>query len=343
MREILRLTLLVGMLVCYSANLSLAHPIADEMTESANRWLNSLSDEQKEKATFNFDDELRKGWHFIPMERKGLPLSEMKPHQQQLGFALLQGALSHQGFRKAMNVMALEQILHEMENNSPKRDPAKYHFFIFGKPSSKGTWGWRVEGHHLSLSYTIVEGKHVVSTPAFYGANPAHVKEGPHKGLRVLAAEEDLGRQLVRILSAEQKKTAIISNEAPDDVINGPDRDAAAALEPAGIAAKDMNEKQKKLLMRLLRTYVNKARNRLAKDDLKKIQDAGIENIHFAWAGKLKKGERHYYRIQGPTFIMEYDNTQNGANHIHAVWRDFDGDFGEDLLKKHYESAQHDN
>ena len=317
-----------------------AHPIANEMTTSANRFLSSLSDDQKAKVTFEFKDELRKGWHFIPMERKGLPLSEMKPNQAQLAMAMLQGALSHSGFSKAMNVMALEQILHEMENNSPKRDPAKYHFFIFGTPSKKGTWAWRVEGHHLSLSYTIVDGEHVVSTPAFYGANPAHVKQGPFKGLRVLAQEEDLGRQLVRMLSVEQKKSAIISQDAPDDVINGPGRDATP-LEPAGIAAKDLNEKQKKLLMRLLRTYVNKTRQPLAKEDMSKIQAAGIDKIHFAWAGKLKKGERHYYRIQGPTFIMEYDNTQNGANHIHAVWRNFQGDFGEDLLKKHYESAPH--
>ena len=156
-----------------------AHPIANEMTTSANRFLSSLSDDQKAKATFEFKDELRKGWHFIPMERKGLPLSDMKPNQAQLAMAMLQGALSHSGFSKAMNVMALEQILHEMENNSPKRDPAKYHFFIFGTPSKKGTWAWRVEGHHLSLSYTIVDGEHVVSTPAFYGANPIRTSPLP--------------------------------------------------------------------------------------------------------------------------------------------------------------------
>ncbi|MCA9216199.1 MAG: DUF3500 domain-containing protein [Planctomycetales bacterium] len=342
MKNVLQIAVLALMLTGFVTSQSSAHTIGEAMTEAATRFLQSLSDEQQAKATFEFNDELRKGWHFIPMERKGLSLKEMKPNQQQLGMALVQSGLSHVGFSKALNVMALEQILHEMENNSPTRDPAKYHFFIFGKPSTKEAWGWRIEGHHLSLSYTVVDGQNVVSTPAFFGANPAHVKEGPFKGLRVLAAEEDLGRQLVRQLSAEQKEKAIISKDAPDDVINGPGREASP-LEPAGIAAKDMTEQQKKLLMRLIRTYVNKSRQPLAKVDLKKIDDAGHDNIHFAWAGKLKKGERHYYRIQGPTFIMEYDNTQNGANHIHAVWRDFKGDFGDDVLKKHYDSVPHGN
>ena len=181
-----------------------------------------------------------------------------------------------------------------------------------------------------------------MSTPAFYGANPAHVKQGPHTGLRVLKAEEDFARQLVRQMTPEQKKIAIIEKVAPKDVINGPGR-VASPLEPQGIAAAKLNEKQKKQLLRLIRAYTSNLRPALAKEDMKKIEDAGIEKIHFAWAGPVRRGKGHYYRVQGPTFIMEYDNTQNDANHIHAVWRNFKGDFGEDLLKKHYEKVSHAN
>ena len=315
-----------------------AHKIGEAVTAAANTFLNSLSEEQRAKATFEFKDAERKNWQFIPMTRKGLPLKEMKPHQQQFAMALLQTTLSHKGFSKALNVMALEQILHEMENNSPRRDPSLYHFFIFGKPSTQKPWGLRVEGHHLSVSFTIIDGGTIVSTPSFFGANPAEVKQGPHQGLRVLAEEEDLGRQLARQLSPEQKKVAIIAKKAPDEVINGPGREASL-LEPQGLAAKDMTEKQKKQLRRLIRAYVFKLRPPLATDDMAKIEKAGFDKVHFAWAGPLRKGKGHYYRVQGPSFILEYDSTQNDANHIHCVWRDFKNDFGADLLKRHYEAA----
>ena len=317
-----------------------AHEIGKHMSQAALSFLNSLDDEQKKAVTFKFDDAERKNWQFIPMERKGLPLTKMKSYQQHYAMALLQSALSHQGYSTSLNVMCLEQILHEMENNSPRRNPALYHVFIFGEPSNEKTWGWRFEGHHLSLSFTLVDGKTIVSTPSFFGSNPAVVKQGPHKGLRVLDLEEKLGRQLVRQLSPEQREVAIFSDTAPADVINGPGRDANP-LDPKGVAAKDMTEKQKKLLMRLIKSYINKLRFPLAKEDLAKIEKAGIDNIHFAWAGPIKRGEGHYYRVQGPTFMLEYDCTQNDANHIHCVWRDFTNDLGEDLLKKHYETSKH--
>lgn len=330
--------------VCLVAILSMAaelraHDVSKEMTDAANLLLRTLDKEQAKAIQFEFDNEMRKDWQFIPMERKGLGMKAMKPHQRGLALSLVQTGLSHHGFSTAMQVMALEQVLFEMENGNKKRDPAKYHLFLFGKPATDSAWGWRVEGHHLSVSFTVVDGK-VSVVPAFFGANPAEVREGDLKGLRVLAKEEDLGRQLIKQLSVEQKKAAIIAEDAPDDVINGPGREAKP-LKPAGIPSSKMNKAQQKLLRELIEVYLGKVRGDLADSDRERIEKAGFEKIHFAWAGKISPGERHYYRIQGPTFIVEYDNTQNGANHAHVVWRDFQNDFGADWLKMHYEAEEH--
>ena len=328
-----------AILLSHGSNLQ-AHDVAAEMSTAANLLLKSLNEDQAKAIQFEFDDDLRKNWQFIPMEREGLGMKVMKPHQRGLAMSLIQTGLSHDGFSTAMQVMALEQVLHEMENGSAKRDPEKYHLFLFGTPSEKATWGWRIEGHHLSVSFTIVDGKNVAVVPAFFGASPAEVRQGKLSGLRVLAKEEDLGRNLIRNLSIEQKKSAIIAVDAPSDVINGPGREAQP-LSPAGIAASKMNKAQQKMFRELIEVYLGKFRGDLAEVDRKRIEDAGFENIHFAWAGKIAPGERHYYRIQGPTFIFEYDNTQNDANHAHAVWRDFKNDFGADWLKLHYEATEH--
>jgi len=332
--------LTVCLLAFSTSNFAVGHDVSKEMTEAANLFLRSLDETQTAKINFAFGDELRKDWQFIPMERKGLGLKEMKPNQRHLAMALVQTALSHRGFSTTMKIMALEQVLHEMENQSAKRDPEKYHLFFFGTPSTEATWGWRIEGHHLSISITVVDGKTVVTTPAFFGANPGEVREGKLAGLRVLGEEEDLGRKLVKSLTVEQKKIAVLEGKPPRDVINGPGRDAQP-LSPRGIPVSDLTKTQKDTLLNLVSVYVKKFRPELADDDMGKIQAAGIEKIHFAWAGKFAKGQPHYYRIQGPTFIMEYDNTQNKANHVHAVWRDFKNDFGADLLRQHYQSAPH--
>ena len=316
-----------------------AHDIAREMNAAANLLLRSLDENQKTTIQFEFDDELRKDWQFIPMERKGLGLKAMKPNQLRLAMSLIQTGLSHDGFSTAMQVMSLEQVLHVMENGSAKRDPEKYHLFFFGKPSDDTPWGWRIEGHHLSVSFTIVDGK-VSVVPAFFGANPGEVRQGEMKGLRVLAKEEDLGRSLVKNLTVKQKEIAVLAEDAPADVINGPGR-VAAPLDPKGIAAGDLTAAQQEKLRALIDVCLGKVRGELADADRKKIEEAGFENIHFAWAGKIAPGKPHYYRIQGPTFIFEYDNTQNDANHIHVVWRDFQNDFGTDWLKLHYKEVEH--
>jgi hypothetical protein len=310
------------------------------MVYTANAFLAALEPAQRAKATFPFKDNERGNWHFIPRTRQGLPLKEMTTSQRQLAFALLQSALSHRGSIKSLHIMTLEQILYELENQSAHRDPELYFFSVFGTPSTTQTWGWRVEGHHLSVNFTLVGGDHVVSTPSFFGANPAEIKQGPRQGLRVLAAEEDLGRELAKSLTPEQQKVAIVATEAPSDIISTPDR-KAQSLEPMGLAAKAMNPAQRDLLDQLIKEYVTRLRPELAEQDLKRIHEAGFDTIHFVWAGALQRGEGHYYRVQGPTFILELDNTQNNANHVHCVWRDFQNDFGEDLLRKHYEETPH--
>ena len=324
----------------FAANQAAAHEVASEMNVAANLLLQTLDAEQSEAIQFKFDDKLRKDWQFIPMERKGLGMKAMKPHQRGLALALVQTGLSHHGFSTAMQVMALEQVLYEMEDGNKKRDPAKYHLFFFGKPSADATWGWRIEGHHLSVSFTIVDGKEVSVVPAFFGASPGVVKkEGTLSGLRVLAKEEDLGRQLIKNLTVDQKKVAIIPGDAPSDVINGPGREATS-FKQAGLYTTDMTDAQKKMLWNLIDIYVSKVRGDLAEIERTKIKEQ-FDHVNFAWAGKIQPGEPHYYRIEGPGFTLEYDNTQNDANHVHVVWRDLTNDFGADYLKKHYEAVEH--
>jgi hypothetical protein len=317
----------------------LANSPAHEMTEAAKNFLAALTPEQKTKATYEFQDEERFDWHFIPKPRKGLPFKEMTSPQRLLAQALLNSGLSQRGYMKATSIMSLEQILYEVENKSPNRDSDLYFVTLFGQPGD-ARWGWRVEGHHLSLNFTVGTDQVLGVTPSFYGANPAQILSGPRKGLRVLGGEEDLARKLVSSLNDEQRKLAVITNVAPRDIITGANR-KAQTLEPMGIAAAKLQKSQQDMLFAVVKEYVFRYRNELAEADLKAIQEAGDAKIYFAWAGGLEPGQGHYYRIQGPTFLLEYDNTQDKANHIHSVWRDLRNDFGEDLLRQHYDSTPH--
>ncbi len=308
------------------------------MTKAANNFLNSLTPDQRAKATYKFEDDERFDWHFIPKERKGLPLREMTPRQKELATAMLCAGLSQQGYVKAVSIMSLEEVLRLIEkSDTERRNPEKYYFTVFGTPSETGTWGYRVEGHHVAQNWTIVNGK-VNGAPSFFGSNPAEVKEGPHKGLRILAAEEDLGRSLLNSLDGEQKKVAIVDQTAYKDIITAADRKAALKGQPNGLSASKMNAKQFEALMALLEEYARNMPDQIAELREEQIKKAG-KNIYFAWAGVAERGGPHYYRVQAPSFLIEYDNTQNDANHIHSVWRDYEGDFGLDLLKMHYQSS----
>ena len=323
-----------------------AHEVsaANEMAAAANNFVASLDPEQKAATVFPLDHDHRLNWHFIPMERKGIALKEMTPQQRHLTTALLATSLSGKGLFKATSIMSLEHVLQAIEGSNRRfsRDPELYHVSIFGEPGAGKTWAWRFEGHHLSLSFTIVKGQHIAATPSMMGTNPAIVPSGPHEGLQILADEENVARRLAKSLTPEQKSKAVVSEEAPPDLLTHNDR-KISPLEPAGIGWSELNADQQKMVWRLVRTYVRRNRGEIADADLKKIADAGQENIHFAWAGSMQRGQGHYYRIQGPTFLIEYDNTQNNANHVHTVYRDFTEDFGVDLLKLHYEEEHSGN
>ncbi len=335
-------TLLVALLAFALAPISRAHVAGEEMAAAANKFLESLRPEQRAKATFELKGDERLDWHFIPKVRKGLTLKDMSEAQRTLAHALLRSGLSAHGYAKTTNIISLEDILKVLEagKGTMVRDHELYYFSIFGTPSATGTWGWRMEGHHYSQNFTVVKGELFSGTPSFMGTNPGEVRSGPRKGLRVLAEEEDLGRALVKSLNDEQRKAAIFDTKAPADIITVAKR-KVTPLETAGIAAPKLDAAQTARLQALVKTYVGRLRGDLADADFAKIQKQGWEKVYFAWAGGLEKGEPHYYRVQGPTFLIEYDNTQNDANHVHAVWRDFDNDFGEDLLRKHYAEMPH--
>jgi hypothetical protein len=308
------------------------------MSQAANAFLASLTPEQKAKATFQFQDEERFNFHFIPRERKGLAIREMNGMQRHLANALLAAGLSQRGFIKATQVMSLEEVLRIMENDAgERRNPEKYYFSIFGQPGPDNTWGYRVEGHHLSQNFTVARGR-VVDAPSFFGANPAEVRQGPRQGLRVLAAEEDLGRDLLMSLDDSQRKIAVVSETAYKDILTAANRKASLEGQPSGLPASKMNSKQFEKLTALIAEYAHNMPEQMAQARMEQLKKSG-KNLHFAWAGGGERGAPHYYRIQGPAFLIEYDNTQNNANHIHSVWREFTGDFGADLLQEHYRSS----
>jgi hypothetical protein len=324
------------------------------MASAASKFLGSLTPEQRQQASFEFNSDERLRWHFIPTEmfpRKGLLVRDMNESQRKLAHDLMKAALSQSGYLAASSIMELEKVLGVIEeaqrttersrSGQPLvRDPEKYFFSVFGTPSTKDTWGWRVEGHHVSLHFNVVNGTLVASSPTFFGSNPAEVREGPKKGLRILGAEEDAARAVLQALDANQRTKAVIQTTAPSDMITMEKNDIKP-LSPVGITADALNANQRELLMKLVDVYVGYMAADIAADRQAKLKKAGVEKIGFAWAGPLERGQKHYYRVQGPTFLIEYDNTQNDGNHIHSVWRDFDGDFGRDLLREHLKSTPH--
>ena len=324
------------------------------MAKSAQAFLDSLNAEQREKAADPLDSTDRTRWHFIPTNqfpREGLPLKDMTEPQRKLAIALLQSGLSQRGYTVTSTIMNdLEAILRDTEAAARAakpgaapgmtRDPELYYFTIFGTPGTKGRWGWRVEGHHLSLHFTIADGSAVVAAPTFWGTNPAEVREGPKKGLRALDKEQDAGRALIMALDDAQKKTATFAEVAPNDILTT-NKVTVDPLSPPGIAASELNAKQRVLLMQLIAVYTDQMTPDIAAERRAEFEKAGVEKIAFAWAGPVTPGEKHYYRVQGPTFVIEFDNTQNNGNHIHSVWRDFESDFGRDLLREHLAAVAH--
>lgn len=320
---------------------------AATMAKAATQFLDSLSPDQRVKAAMPFEGEERLRWHFIPNEmfpRKGLMIKEMNETQRRLAHDLLRSGLSARGYLKVTQIIELEDILKAIETGGKMaRNKEEYLFSVFGAPGAKGNWGWRVEGHHISLRFTIADGAvkgNLSSTPMFLGANPAEVRDGNRKGLRVLGDEEDAARALVVALPPDLQKQAVVNAVAPTDIVTMNKNDITP-LPDQGVRYSAMPAKAQALLTQLIEVYTSTMEADIAAGRMARIKAAGLDTIRFAWAGEIEKGKKHYYMIQGPTFLIEYDNTQNNGNHIHSVWRDFNGDFGRDLLREHLQAVAH--
>ena len=315
-----------------------------DLVNKATSFLASLSAPLKEKAVYKFTDDERLNWHFVPRARNGVSFNDLNSTQREAALSLLRTSLSAQGYQKATLIMGLENVLREVESrgtNDKYRDPLNYYLTIFGTPAEDKPWGWRFEGHHIALNFSSLDKKIVSSTPSFFGSNPGIVLSGPEKGKQILKEESELGFSLVNSLEAEKLKVALISETALPEILSLNSR-KAVPLTPAGLSYTSMNEQQKALLLKLLNVYVYNYELGFSNKLMDKIKKAGVEKLTFAWAGSLKGGAGYYYRIQGPMLLIELDNTQNNANHIHSVVRDLTNDFAEDILREHYEK-EHSN
>jgi hypothetical protein len=313
-------------------------PLGSRMADKASQFLETLSEDQKAKCSIAFDDKERTNWIFVPMNdkarkptRKGLRLEEMSEKQQQAALELLKTGTSESGYKQAVTIMSLEGILQELEKNGPNvRNPAWYFLTVFGEPARTGKWGWRIEGHHLSLNFTIVDGQVASATPAFFGANPAEVRTGDRKGDRVLKDVEDSARELFQSLDDDQKSTATQPKHFGEPSQYIPAEKVGKAV---GLSAAKLNEKQQGMLKGLLKAYTARMPAAVADAQWKKVTDGGWDEVYFAYTGGTKSGEPHTYRIQGPAFIVQFLNAQedaqkNAANHIHSAWRELPSDFG---------------
>ncbi len=336
MRKVLLLLLLPFSLV--------SQEITDTNSGSANALalINSLSDVQKKIALFSFDEMNRYDWHYVPptmVSRIGFCVKDMDNIQKQHLDRMLQNFLSKEGYTRTKTIMDFEKLLKEMQPENINRIPENYFVSIYGSPGKDSLWGWKFTGHHLTLNFTVLKDK-IAFAPFFFGIYPSEVKEGPKKGLRVLKEEEDLGFELVNSLSNSQKQKAIFQLKAFTDIVTT-NSAQVAPLKPVGILAMEMTISQKAILNKLLVAYLLSMPPAIAQTRMKKITAEDMNSIRFGWAGGTKPGIAHYFRVQGKTFLIEFDNTQNNASHIHTVWRDFNGDFGQDLMKEHYSNSKH--
>ena len=317
---------------------------AQNVLQKADIFVNSLSGEVKAKTLFTLEDNERFNMNYVPIPRAGATFHDFNETQKKAALDLLRASLSEEGFRKSQEIMELEKVLRIIENDDndkmpdgrPRRDPLNYHFCIFGNPSKDHPWGWRFEGHHLSLNFTSTDGIISSSTPTFFGTNPGIVRSTEYKGKEVLKKEAELGFSLLHSMTGEQLKTVVFTDVAPHDIVTTTKR-KVKDVEQLGISYTALSQTQKKTFIELLDLYMNNYEHEFASGFRDKINKAGIENLTFAWAGSLQPGKGHYFRIQGPTLLIEYDNTQNEANHVHTVVRDLTNDYGEDVLRAHYE------
>ena len=330
--------LVLALLLSACAAHAAASDAAMKMRSAMERLLAGLPPAARAQAMKPFDDRDRLDWHYTPRSRNGISFKEIDAGSREAVHTLLRTALSAAGHRKVTNIIELELVLRDIETFGFSRDPERYHLTVYGTPDAQRRWGWRFEGHHLSLNFTLAGEKAVADTPSFFGANPATVQKGARKGLRALGEEHDAGWALLEALSDAQRRDAIFEANTYGEIVTA-NRHKVDPLDAAGIPAAQLDERQRALLWKLIELYAGNFEPGLAQARLARAKQRGIEAIRFGWAGATQRGRAHYYRIQGPAFLIEYDASQNGGNHIHTVWRDFNGDFGRDLLREHYQAS----
>jgi hypothetical protein len=303
------------------------------MADAAKGFLGKLSPEQRAQATFRYDDAERLNWHYIPKPRKGIPLKALDPTARAAAREFIATGLSKQGYEQAVNVMSLDDVLYLLETDEwnarrERRDPLNYYLSVFGTPGDQGAWGWRLEGHHLSLNFSVQDGRVVSSTPEFFGANPAQLDAGPGRSLRVLGPLEDTAREIVRTCTPDQMKVIVVGKKAPNDVWST-NKLQPILMPEVGLLTSEMSKDQQALVRHLLAEYLKVAPTDIRAEREAQLEAGGFGKIRMAWWGSLKRDEKHAYRLQGPTFVIEYNNTQNNANHVHAVWRNTVGDLNQ--------------
>lgn len=311
-------------------------------SEKASAFIKALTELQFKKCVFPFDEMSRYEWHYVPppmIFRTGIAVKELEERQETLFYEMLKIYLSAEGYKRTQDIMSFEYLLKEMEPTNENRIPENYFISIYGTPNKDSTWAWKFTGHHLTLNFTIVKDE-LEFAPFFFGVYPSEVKSGEKKGLRLIKDEEDLGFELILSLTTEQKQKAIFQHNAFLDIVTKNSAQVAPLL-PVGVLASDLKMEQKAILNKILVAYLLSmpTANRIAR--MKNVLTEDMNFIRFGWAGETEPGKPHYYRIQGKTFLIEFDNTQNNANHIHTVWRDFNDDYGRDLLKEHYQNSPH--
>lgn len=309
-----------------------------DMVDACSQFLESLDEGQREKAKYLYEDGERVFWYYAPLNRHGLPLRDMNDGQRKLAYRMMASGLAEQSYKQATQIIEHESILGPLEIEENRvtfvRDPELYYFTVFGEPGSENPWGWRAEGHHISLNYSIWKDEIISGTPFFFGANPAEVPRGSKAGLRILADCEDIALELAKSLDAGQKSKALIYDKAPNDILTF-SAVRASMPEEQGLSARKMSDTQREILLALITEYVTRTPQDFANDRLTQIQEQGIDGIYLAWGGAMDRGDAHYYRLHGGNFLVEFDNQQNEANHIHSVWRDCANDFANDVLREH--------
>lgn len=311
-------------------------------TKPVQEFLATLSPQLLEKAQLEFDDETKTQWHFFPgsmYEREGVSMKELDSDQREAAHDLLKAYLSKSGYQKTQTIMGLEEVLRSFSGDSVLRDPEKYHVSVYGDPTEDQLWAWSFEGHHVSLNFTVL-GDEVVSSPRFFGSNPGRIPSGPREGERTLKIEEDLGFELINSMSIEQLEETIFQEESFKEIVTA-NLPEVNPLEPVGIGYESLDRKQQKTMIKIIDEYLSALPKGSAHKRRRQIEEEGFHKMRFGWVGSKELGSAHYYRIQGESFLLEFDNSQNEANHIHTVWRDFEGDFGRDLIREHYANSDH--